>query len=48
MMEPWRIENVVTVVATVCLILGLYHMSHSFHALWGALLLININYVPRK
>ena len=40
----WRIENIVTLVCTVALVLGLYAMSDSWHALWGLLLMGNINY----
>ena len=44
----YRTENAVTLVCTAALILGLYAMSHSFHSLWGALLLLNLNYVKER
>lgn len=42
-MESWRIENCVTMALTVALVLGLYAMSNSWHALWGLVMLANIN-----
>lgn len=47
-MQDWRIENIVTILGTVALVLGLYWMSHSFHALWGLLLMLNINYASKS
>lgn len=42
------IENIITMLLTVSLVLGLYHMSNSFHALWGLMLLINLNAPAEK
>lgn len=42
----WQVENVATMFFTVALVLGLYWMSNSFHALWGLLLLLNMNSFP--
>ena len=40
----WRTENALTMICMLILVLGLYSMSHSWHALWGMLLMLNINY----
>ncbi len=42
-MESWRWENIVTLICSTALVLGLYWMSNSFYALWGLLLMVNIN-----
>lgn len=42
-MESYRIENCVTLVCIVALVLGLYAMSGSWHALWGLILMLNLN-----
>lgn len=47
-MVAWQIENCVTLVCTVALVLGLYAMSGSWHALWGLILMLNINYPKGK
>lgn len=47
-MEPWRIENMITLGLTVVLVLGLYALSDSKHALWGLLLLLNVNFIKSK
>jgi hypothetical protein len=47
-MNGWQWENIATLVCTTILVLGLYWLSGSWHALWGALLLLNINYVELK
>lgn len=39
----WRTENVLTVICTTVLVLGLYNMSGSWNSLWGMLLLFNLN-----
>lgn len=44
-LELWRVENIVTLVCATSLVLGLFYLSNSWHALWGLLLLFNINYV---
>jgi high-affinity Fe2+/Pb2+ permease len=44
-MTSWQKENILTMICIVVLVLGLYWMSHSWHALWGLLLLANINYL---
>ena len=44
-MQGYRIENIVTIICATLLVLGLYWLSNSFHALWGLLLLANINYL---
>ena len=46
-MQSWQIENLVTLLCTTALVLGLYWMSNSLHSLWGLLLLLNINYVSK-
>lgn len=38
-----RTENVFTILSTMVLVLGLFAMSGSFHALWGLLLMLNLN-----
>jgi hypothetical protein len=43
-MTDWRIENIVTLICTTALVLGVYAMSNSFHAFWGLALLLNLNY----
>ena len=40
----WRLENVFTITAATLLVLGLFFMSHSWHSLWGLLLLLNLNF----
>jgi hypothetical protein len=47
-MQGWQIENLVTIFCAAALVLGLYWMSHSWHALWGLLLMANINYVKKS
>jgi len=42
-MSPWT-ENCVTLVVMAALILGLFYMSHSWHSMWWALLLLNLHY----
>lgn len=37
------IENIVTLILTVALILGLAYVFHSWHCLWGLLLLVNLS-----
>lgn len=37
------LENVVTLIITGVVILGLYWLSGSFHSLWALLILLNIN-----
>lgn len=37
------IENIVTIVLTVGLILGLAYIFHSWHCLWGLALLVNLS-----
>lgn len=37
------LENIATVTSTAVLVLGLYAMSSSYHALWGLVLLLNLN-----
>jgi hypothetical protein len=44
----WRTENIVTLICTTALILGLYAMSGSFHSFWAGLLLLNMNYVKGR
>jgi hypothetical protein len=41
------IENALTLICTVALVLGLFHFSNSFYSLWGLLLMMNINYVKK-
>jgi len=43
-METWRLENMVTLICTAALVLGLYAMSGSWHSYWGLLMLLNINH----
>lgn len=40
-----KIENMLTIVATTALILGLAAIFKSWHCLWGLVLLLNINSV---
>lgn len=48
-MQGWQWENIATLICSVALVLGLYWMSNSWHALWGGLLLMaNINYVNKS
>ncbi len=47
-MQSYQKENVATLFCTVALVLGLYWMSHSWHALWGLLLMANINFVSKS
>lgn len=47
-MESWRIENCVTIVATVALILGLYALSNSWYSLFGFGLMMNVNSPVKK
>ena len=47
MMESWRWENIVTLICATTLVLGLFAMSKSWHALWGLLLLANINMIKK-
>ena len=42
-MESWRIENIVIIICTTVLILGLYWMSDSWIAWWGLILLLGTN-----
>lgn len=37
------IENIVTIVLTVALVLGLAFTFHSWHCLWGLLLMVNVS-----
>lgn len=37
------LENVITLIITGATVTGLYWLSGSFHALWGLLILLNIN-----
>jgi hypothetical protein len=37
------IENLVTIVLTVALVLGLAFAFHSWHCLWGLLLMVNVS-----
>lgn len=46
-MKDWRVENMVIYVCTTVLVLGLYHMSESFNALWGMALLMFVT-LPSK
>lgn len=40
------VENIVTLIVMVCLILGLAAVFHSWHCMWGLLLLGNLNKYP--
>ena len=42
-MTDWRIENCVTMICAVALVLGLFAMSGSWHSLWGLLVMFNLN-----
>lgn len=42
------INNVVTIIATVAIVLGLYAMGAGAASLWGLLLLLNIESVEVK
>ena len=44
-LEPWRWENIVTLICAVALVLGLFAMSNSWHSLWGLVILMNMNYL---
>lgn len=46
-MTSWQIENYVTLVCIVILVLGLYAMGAGGHSFWAMLLLLNMNY-PRE
>lgn len=37
------IENLVTIVMTVALVLGLAFAFHSWHCMWGLLLMVNVS-----
>jgi fatty acid desaturase len=37
------IENIVTLLLSVTLVLGLAYVFHSWHCLWGLLLLVNLS-----
>ena len=42
-MRDWMIENCVIYVCMTALILGLFAMSGSWHALWGLMMLWCVN-----
>lgn len=42
-MRGWQIENCVTIVATVALVLGALALGAGAHSFWGLLILLNIN-----
>ncbi len=42
-MRDWMIENCVIYVCTTALVLGLFALSHSWHALWGLMMLVCLN-----
>jgi hypothetical protein len=37
------IENIVTLIMTVVIVLGLAYVFHSWHCLWGLLLMVNLS-----
>lgn len=43
MMDGKRIENCLTIIGTVALVLGLYALGAGGHAGWGFLLMANMN-----
>ena len=42
-MRDWVIENCVIYACTTVLALGLFALSHSWHALWGLMMLGCVN-----
>lgn len=47
-MKWWQIENYITLVCTVILVLGLYAMGAGGYSFWAMLLLMNIIYPLKK
>ena len=43
MIPAYRIENMVTVVATAATIVGAYAFGAGHHAWWGLVILLNVN-----
>jgi len=45
--QGWKIENCVTVIATAALVLGAMALGAGGHSWWGLLLLLNLNYTKK-
>lgn len=47
-MKWWQIENCITLVCIVILVLGLYAMGAGGQSFWAMGLLLNINYLKKR